>query len=314
MERTYPSILLLLLAALLQWPSSSRAWHPRLEKDSFLDEAVPAPVVGANRPYLVGRRETLIELARRSGTGYQALTRANPGIDPWLPPPGIDVELPYAFILPLVAEEGITINLAEQRLYYIWRENGRSRVRAYAIGIGREGWETPLGLFSIISKVTKPAWTPPPGIRAKSPELPAVVPPGPGNPLGDYWLGLSAKGYGIHGTHKPFGVGRRVSHGCLRLYPEDIEDLFHRVETGTPVRIIDQPLKVGLKEGRLYLEVHGRLTGNEEQMEEEVLQQARDLPWEGRIDRSLVLKALQEARGIPVPISYPLEDRGEVDL
>jgi L,D-transpeptidase ErfK/SrfK len=293
----------LMLAGL--WPISARAWHPRLQEESFLAGTSPPPVIGRNLPYLIAPGETLVELARRSGTGYEALVRANPGVDPWIPPTGAEVFLPLAFVLPLGTDEGITINLAEMRLYLVWQEDGRQKVRAYPVGIGQEGWDTPLGRFTIATKVANPSWTPPAAIRETSPDLPAWVPPGPNNPLGDYWLGLSVKGYGIHGTSKPFGVGRRVSHGCLRLYPEDIRDLFQRVTIGTAVRIIDQPVKVGAREGELYLETHPPVTGRRINPVAEVLRQAAALSWQGRLDMEAIHRALRERRGIPTLISAP---------
>jgi L,D-transpeptidase ErfK/SrfK len=310
MKTAFLCFFFLILAAFGQWPLPARAWQPRLLEESFLNGANPVPVIGKNLPYLIGKEDTLIELARRSGTGFLLLVRANPAVDPWLPPAGVEILLPYSFILPESAKEGITVNLAEQRLYHIWTENGRQRIRVYAVGIGRDDWETPPGKYTVNSRVPKPSWRPPPEIRAENPSLPAVVPAGPQNPLGDHWLGLSG-GYGIHGTSKPYGVGRKVSHGCLRLYPEDIKDLFQRVKVGTPVWIIDQPIKVGLKDGRLYLEAHPPAFPTNVDPVEEVLRQAVKLPWEGRLDMSAVNKVLQEKNGIPTPVSQPLESRDE---
>lgn len=298
-------LLILIILAVTWWPAAARAWYPRLERDTILDPGNPAPVVGSNRPYLPAPGETLLELARRSGTGYCALTRANPGIDPWLPPAGREIVLPYSFILPASAGEGITINLAELRLYYLWQENGQVRVRAYPVGIGREGWDTPLGNFTIVSRVKNPSWSAPASIRVKSPGIPALVPPGPNNPLGGFWLGLSAPGYGIHGTTKPYGVGRRVSHGCIRLYPEDIKDLFHRVSLDTPVWIIYQPVKVGLRDNRLFIEVHPSGTIREDGLLKEALRQVSALNWQGGLDLEALHKAIWEQRGVPIPISLP---------
>jgi L,D-transpeptidase ErfK/SrfK len=259
--------------------------------------------VGQHRTYLLGPNETLIELARRSGTGYMALIQANPGIDPWLPPAGEKILLPYAFLLPQAAQEGITINLAELRLYYLWTEQGQQRVRAYPVGIGSEGWNTPEGYFTVAQHIEHPSWTAPATIRAAEPGTATSIPPGPNNPLGDYWLGLSAAGYGIHGTNKPFGVGRRVSHGCLRLYPEDIRDLFRRAGKGTPVRIIYQPIKVGLHNGQIFAEIHQDLDRRISDPVAEVLRQIATLPWRGKLDRQALSQAIADHRGVPVVIS-----------
>lgn len=288
-----------------QLPFAANAWYPRLEEQSILNDLNPAPLVGNNRRYLLASGDTLIEMARRSGTGYQAMIQANPGIDPWLPPPGKEIELPYAFILPLETGEGITINLAECRLYLVWREKEVKKVRAYPVGIGREGANTPTGNFSIVSKVRNPTWFPPAEIRAKRPGMPLSVPPGPNNPLGEHWLGLSIDGYGIHGTTKPFGIGRRVSHGCIRLYPEDIRDLTYKVNAGTPVSIIHQPIKVGLKNQELYLEVHPALSGSIEDALAELRRQIESLPWQGELNMAEVHKVILEQRGVPTLISLP---------
>jgi L,D-transpeptidase ErfK/SrfK len=292
-----------LFCLFLTCPGGSWSWYPRLQSQSLLDQTQPGDLVGQHRSYLLGPDETLIELARRSGIGYLALLRANPGIDPWLPPAGQKILLPYAFLLPQSAQEGITINLAELRLYYRWRERGQQRVRAYPVGIGSEGWDTPEGDFSIAQHIKHPSWTAPATILAAEPGTATSMPPGPENPLGEYWLGLSIPGYGIHGTNKPFGVGRRVSHGCLRLYPEDIRDLFPRAIKGTPVRIIYQPIKVGLHNGQLFAEIHQDLYQRMTDPVAEVLRQVAALSWQGEIDFQALSKAIAAQRGIPVLIS-----------
>lgn len=291
-------ILLSLTCSISCW-----AWYPRLQQESYRDPSQPVPLIGQHRSYVLGQDETLIELARRSGLGYLALERANPAIDPWLPPAGATVLLPYAFVLPQAVQQGITVNLAELRLYYIWTEQGRQRVRVYPVGIGSEGWDTPEGDFTVAQHIEKPSWTAPATILAAEPGTATSIPPGPENPLGDYWLGLSMPGYGIHGTNKPFGVGRRVSHGCLRLYPEDIRDLFPRAVKGTAVRIIYQPIKVGLHNGMLFAEVHRDTEQRITDPVAEVLRQVAELPWRGEIDRRALARVIAEQRGVPVVIS-----------
>lgn len=288
------SFLLLLLA-----PDPASA---RYSRESAILSSSPAPMIGRNRKVTVHPRETLMDLAYREGVGFQNLVAANPGIDPWLPPGKARIVIPEAAILPAAAGPGITINLAEFRLYYIWEEKGRRRLRVYPIGIGSEGWESPEGNFTIIQKLEKPTWTPPPSIRRERPDEPAFVPPGPDNPLGDYWLGLSARGYGIHGTNKPMGVGRRVSRGCIRLYPDDIRDLYRRVKVGTPVRIIYQPIKLGLQKKSLVLEVHSDFLGQMENPLAEIIRQKRALAWKGPIDLTTLLTILREAKGVPTPL------------
>jgi len=282
-----------LLCLLLTFPGGSWSWYPRLQSESYRNQAQPTGLVGKHRTYL----------ARRSGIGYLALVHANPGIDPWLPPAGQKILLPYAFLPPQAAQEGITINLAELRLYYLWSEGGQQRIRAYPVGIGSEGWDTPEGEFTIVQRIEHPSWTAPKTIRAAEPGTATSIPPGPDNPLGNYWLGLSAPGYGIHGTNKPFGVGRRVSHGCLRLYPEDIRDLFPRAIKGTAVRIIYQPIKVGLHNGQLFAEVHPDIYQRISDPVAEVLRQVAALPWQGEIDLQALSRTLAAQRGVPFLIS-----------
>ena len=281
--------------------SPVRAWQPRLSEESFISAA--STVAGQNLPYVVGTDETLIELAARAGLGYQNLVNANPGVAPWLPEPGTFLILPFAAVVPQPAAAGITVNLAELRLYYLWEEGSRLRVRIYPLGIGRQGWDTPPGHYRVVSRVKDPSWTPPPSIRKENPGLPEMIPPGPDNPLGGYWIGLSEHGLGIHGTQKPYGVGRRVSHGCMRMYAEDIEDLYHRVRVGTPVRIINEPIKLGLRDGEIFLEAHPDPTEASPEPMVEVLRQKEVLSPGPALDSVLLQRVLDERRGYPVPVS-----------
>jgi L,D-transpeptidase ErfK/SrfK len=202
--------------------------------------------------------DTFAVLARRFDVGYQELRLANPGVDHLLPGEGTEIVIPTRHVLPDAPREGIVVNIPEQRLYYYPSDGGR--VITYPIGTGREGWDTPYGRTTVVSKSHKPTWYPPESIReehaAKGDPLPAVVPPGPENPLGDHALRLGFAGYLIHGTNKPTGVGMRVSHGCIRMFPEDIEALFAMVEPGTRVTIVNQPYKLGWGEDGLYMEAH----------------------------------------------------------
>jgi len=219
-------------------------------------------VVGHNLVVYSHKEDTLLDIARRFDIGYSEIVEANPTLDPWLPGTGKRVLVPNRFILPDVPHKGIVINLAEMRLYYYpkRRKGGRQQVITHPIGVGREGWTTPLGKTRIIQKKKDPTWTPPASILAehleKGDPLPKVVPAGPDNPLGAYAMRLGMPGYLLHGTNRPFGVGMRVSHGCIRLFPEDIEHLFGIVSVNTPVEIVYQPYKAALDKGVLYLEAH----------------------------------------------------------
>jgi L,D-transpeptidase ErfK/SrfK len=206
--------------------------------------------------------DTFVKLAREYNVGYEELRRANPGIDAWLPGEGTPITIPSRFVLPRAERRGIVINLPELRLYYFPDDDGR-RVITHPISIGRMDWGTPIGRTTVIAKTENPTWYPPQSIRDEHAErndfLPTVVPPGPDNPLGNHAMRLGIPGYLIHGTNKPSGVGMRVTHGCIRMFPEDIEALFGTVPMGTQVRIVNQPFKLGWGDDGIFLEAHSPL-------------------------------------------------------
>lgn len=211
-------------------------------------------VIGSVQSYVTKKQDTLLDVQRVYDIGYAELVAANQNVDPWLPGEGTSVVIPAQFILPPPPHIGIVINLGERRLYYF--HPNHKTVETFPIGVGVEGKTTPAGITRIVAKEKNPAWYPPPSIHAEDPTLPAVIPPGPDNPLGNYALRLGWPNVLIHGTNKPDGVGRNVSHGCIHLYPEDIERLFAEVPIGTPVRVIDQPALVAWSGGRLYVALH----------------------------------------------------------
>ena len=219
-------------------------------------------VIGKSLHVLANHEDTLLSIARLYGLGYREMRLANPGVDPWLPGEHTRVVVPSRFILPDAPRKGIVINIAEMRLYYFPKPatGGKRKVITYPISIGRGDWQTPLGVTRVTRKVKNPAWYPPESIRkehqARGDILEKVVPAGPDNPLGDFALKLGLPGYLIHGTNKPSGIGMQVTHGCIRLYPNDIEVLYGRISVGTPVRIVNQPIKAGWLSGELYLEIH----------------------------------------------------------
>jgi L,D-transpeptidase ErfK/SrfK len=216
-------------------------------------------VVGEPSRVVARYEDTFVSLARTYNLGFDELVQANPGVDPWLPGEGTEVVLPTQFVLPNAPRTGIVINLPELRLYY-FPDGEEGRVITHPISIGRMDWGTPLGLTAIQSKVKNPSWYPPQSIReehaAENRPLPPVVPPGPDNPLGTRALRLGIPGYLIHGTNKPSGVGMRVTHGCIRMFPEDIEAMFNDIPVGTPVRIVNQPIKLGRNGESFYVEAH----------------------------------------------------------
>ncbi len=219
-------------------------------------------VVGEPQVVFARGEDTLSDLAREYGLGYDEIIAANPGVDPWLPGAGTPIVLPTQYVLPDVARRGVVLNIASKRLYYFPEvsDGEPQQVLTYPIGIGRVGWETPLGDTTVISKAKDPHWWVPASVRREHAELgdplPSVVPPGPDNPLGHRVLKLDMPGYLIHGTNAPYGVGMRVSHGCVRLYPENIELLYELVAIGEPVTILNEPYLFGWAGDALYFEAH----------------------------------------------------------
>ncbi|WP_312601553.1 L,D-transpeptidase family protein [Pseudomonas luteola] len=230
-----------------------------------LELPLPPPgedIVGEVQVIKAAYEDTFADLGEKYDLGYSEMVAANPGVDAWLPGAGTEVVLPTRFILPPGSREGVVINLAEYRMYYY--PKGGNAVFTYPLGIGREGWGSPVGTTRITAKTKDPSWYPPASIRAEhaadGDPLPAVVPPGPDNPLGPYKLNLALPGYLIHGSNKKFGIGMQVSHGCFRMLNEDLKEFVGMIPVNTPVRIINEPYKFGISQGKLYLEAHEPLS------------------------------------------------------
>lgn len=228
-------------------------------------------VVGHVQTVKASQEDTLIDIGRRHGVGYEEIRRANPELSVWMPGEGTNVVIPTRFVLPPGPREGIVVNVAEMRLYYYppVKEDEAPRVETYPVSVGRMDWKTPLGETKITAKAKNPAWYPPDSIIQEHAEqgnkLPRIVPPGPDNPLGQYAMRLDIPGYLIHGTNRPDGVGMRVTHGCIRMLPEDIESLFPRLPLGTQVRLINEPFKLGWSEGGiLHVQVYPSLEESED--------------------------------------------------
>ena len=265
--------------------------------------------------------DTLADIARRFDVGYDELHRANPGVDPWLPGDGTTIVLPTLFVIPDGPREGILINVASMRLFYFPKAaKGAPRtVVTYPIGIGKIGWATPVGTTKVVSKREGPVWTPPASVRkehaANGDPLPARVPPGPDNPLGAYAMNLGWPSYLIHGTNKPPGVGMRASHGCIRLYPEDIESLFGEVAVGTKVTVVNQPLLAAWQGGNLYVQSFPvPIEGEDDSKapapvpyDDKVVARLQQLAGEhgAAVNTSLAGLVVTQARGITVPVSRP---------
>lgn len=287
-------------------------------------------MVGVLDKVYANHEDTLPRIARDNGLGFMEIKLANPGVDTWLPGQGAEIVLPTRYILPVTPKVGLVLNIPEMRLYYFPPQDGPevSEVITHPIGVGRQGWATPYLNTRIIQKKTRPYWYPPESIRKEHAEkgdpLPKVVPPGPENPLGNYAMRLGMPEYIIHGTNKPFGIGMRVSHGCIRLYPEDIKSLYQQVKLNTPVRIVNQPYKVGRFADKLYLEAHPYLEEDKEQFEgtlTSVVDMLIDLTSEmgHQVDWDLVKSTIAESNGIPVEIGVvipenPREGSGQEGL
>jgi L,D-transpeptidase ErfK/SrfK len=278
-------------------------------------------VIGTLQKITAAHEDTFVSLARRFNVGFEELRQANPGVDPWLPGEGTEITIPSAHVLPRAERRGIVINIPEYRLYYF--PEGGGTVITHPISIGRQDWRTPLGPASVVNKAIKPTWYPPQSIReehaARNDPLPAAVPPGPDNPLGEHAIYLSIPGYLVHGTNKPAGIGMRVTHGCIRMYPEDIEALFNAVDEGTPVRIVNQPYKLGWGKDGLYFEAHLPLTEEVERGEWSPTAFTREyvaVTDEGGADVrwDVAEEIMRDARGVPGFVSVERMARQRSDV
>jgi L,D-transpeptidase ErfK/SrfK len=293
--------------------------------------ATPAQdVIGETQVLFTHYEDTFSAIGRQYNLGYEELRQANPTVDQWLPGEATPVYLPTQTILPDAPREGIVVNVPAMRLFYFTTETGTvekgataksaadpavkvTKVSTHPIGIGAEGWGTPIGEATVTQKARDPVWYVPASVRKEHAErgdpLPRIVQPGPDNPLGKFAMALSIPGYLIHGTNKPAGVGMRSSHGCVRLYPEDIEALFERVARGTRVRFVNQPVLAGWRDGTLYLEVHPALAEESRDLGAEAeaalaaaLKRAGTAAPAVEIDAAAVQRIVAERRGIPFPV------------
>jgi len=284
-----------------------------------IDPKLNDQVVGEVQATLTTEQDTLADIARRFNIGYNEMERANPGVDMWVPGAGRRVILPTRFILPDAPHEGIVVNVAEMRLYYYppHKPGGKEIVYTYPIGIGRVNWKTPSGVTTVVRKMVNPVWRPPADIReehrAEGDPLPAEIRPGPSDPMGTRALYLGWPMYAIHGTNKPVGVGMRVSHGCMHLYPEDILQLYNMVPLGTEVRVVNQPFVFGWHRGDLYMQAFGPLAGdqrdwrtNTQALLEQAMGPQTDKELQARNEQvrwDLVLQLARDPAGIPVAIT-----------
>jgi len=283
-------------------------------------------VLGELQVTFAHHEDTLPDIARRFNLGFDELVNANPGVDPWLPGEGTRIVLPTQFVLPDAPYEGVVVNLAALRMFYYPKpgKDGQRVVRTYPIGIGKVGWATPVGTTKVVSKRKDPYWTPPASVRkehaAEGDPLPARVPPGPDNPLGNRAMNLGWPSYLIHGTNKPAGVGLRASHGCIRMYPEDVVTLFDMIPVGTKVTVVNQPIVYRWQGDSLYvqsyppheelLEAKSKKKGTKAAETHTHLDEAlagkmrkRAEPHGGTVDLAVTEQVVNDARGVAVPVS-----------
>jgi L,D-transpeptidase ErfK/SrfK len=292
-------------------------WPREVKTYTFVPPAKPGPesnertVIGDVLEYQPEKGDTFFDLARHFDLGYNELVEANPGVDEWIPGHfDTPVIVPQQFVLPSGSYSGIVINVPEMRLYH-YRPAGKDGVRTvvtFPVGLGREEWKTPIGKFTVGEKTVNPTWVIPASIRkeriADKGYSEAMIPGGdPRNPLGKYRMRLSLDLYGIHGTNIPWGVGMLVSHGCVRLYPEDIEKLYPMVPTGTPGAFVYQPIKVGMADGRVYVEVHKDLYGMKPGMYRETRAMLEKHGFMSLVDEEKLRAAALAQTGIPVDVT-----------
>jgi L,D-transpeptidase ErfK/SrfK len=279
-------------------------------------------VIGTLKPYTVRRMDTVLDIARYFGLGYNEIAAVYPGIDPWVPPVGAQWMLPTSWILPYGQYEGVVVNIPEMRLYYFPAQIEKNAVRTVItapVGIGRVTWQTPRAHFSVIGKTTNPTWVIPESIRQERIEMKGwserSIPGGaPNNPLGKYRIELTLPSYRIHDTNNPWTIGRLTTHGCVRLYPEDITQFFDVVRVGTRGAFVYQPVKLGLRDGRVYVEVHEDIYQFFPDLQDEAYRIVRESGSEALVDPLLLGKAVQAQSGVPTDVTrgHQIQDPNEI--
>ena len=295
--------ILLLPASLLYasvWADKGDYFYPFTPSVDFIQK--PAPVIGSSRTYTIREGDTLLDIARDFDLGFNELRLLYPQQDPWVLTPGKELTIPGKWIPPdpLHSQQcPIVINLPEMRLFLF--NFSRKLIRTYPIGIGKTSDPTPTGGFVISEKIKDPVWTVPPGLTNEY-QI-AQIPPGENNPLGKYWLGLKGSHSGLHGTNFPWSVGRLATHGCMRLYPEDISRIFSLVDYGTQVQIVYQPVKFGTRRNRIFVEVHPDVYDRIDDLPAHAYRLLQKKGLISRVDMDKLRLALQRKSGLPVNIS-----------
>jgi L,D-transpeptidase ErfK/SrfK len=286
------------ITAALLGPPSTPDCPPR-PYDGPLPAITVETIIGHPITHTIAEGETFYDIARMHDVGINDLTALYPELDPWLPPPGSTLTIPTRWILPKLKKQGILINLPELRLYYFHR-NGTA-VSTFPIGIGTEERVTPRKTFTVSRKIVCPTWTVPPSLHDKYGAI--KIPPGPDNPLGKYWIGLGSSSYGIHGTNFPWAVGNLVTHGCIRVYPEDIRVLFPHIALNTEVEIIYEPVKLAVVDDRVLIEVHDDIYGLIDDFWLHGLMKVARRRLIGAVDLAALRQALRKRNGLPTDIT-----------
>jgi L,D-transpeptidase ErfK/SrfK len=276
--------------------------HMRVPKQGEAPE-----LLGKMQSHTITPKETLLDVARNAGLGFNEVKDANREVDEWIPPAGLEVAVPTQWIPPRSSYRGVVINIPEMRLYLFPEKSKPGQdvtVHTWAIGIGTDETPSPVGPFRITAKDKNPTWHVPESIyQTMDPPKRRVVAPGPDNPLGEYRMRLSKGLYSIHGTNTPWSIGRLTTHGCIRLYPEDIGDLYTRVRVGTGGQLLYQPVKLGESGGEVYAEVHEDIYKRVPNLERAAMTLARETKLIKRIDVDLLRQAVREKRGVPVAVT-----------
>jgi L,D-transpeptidase ErfK/SrfK len=292
---------------LVKYPPPPSHLEGNIERNDF-PVAEEDDVIGQLAFIRLEKGDTLPDIARHFSLGINTISAANPGIDVWVPEAGERILLPLSFILPEIPRKGIVINLAAMRLFYFKRDRKLLTVSTYPVGVGTTERPSPTGQMYVVRKMYRPTWYVPASIaedhRKKGDPLPAKVPPGPLNPLGEYALYLSDSSYLVHGTNKPASIGLRATNGCIRLYPEDIKRLFENTPVKTPTSIVNQPYLVGQRDGIVYMEVHTPFEESGTSELEKAYAKLKHIEKKSgcALDWKKVKEVVAEARGIPVPV------------
>jgi len=284
---------------------------PPLQKITALPVRLPRPgelppVVGRVQQYRIVPKDTLLDVARNAGLGFHEVKDANRDVDEWIPPPGREVVVPTRWILPRARPQGIVVNIPEMRMYMFpprSKPGEEVTVRTWAIAIGDGDTPTPVGPFTVTEKDKNPTWYVPDSIYRTMARPRHVVRPGPDNPMGEYRIRLSHGLYSIHGTDTPWAIGRETTHGCIRLYPEDIGEVYALVKPSLRAEFVYQPVKLGTAGGHVYLEVHEDVYRRVPNLEREAGRLVRSAGVAARVDPERLRQAVRERQGVPVDVT-----------